>query len=311
MELEVTSKSSQSFETPAKLSPRDYYSEHGYVVVPQVIPSQLVDRLLNQYKKEILNSKYPFFRQSTGRYEPNAFTEHGFVKQSFLDIHDMAPFPEFAEAARQVFFSPELIGALRGVTTEAEFNLMQTMMFDANTATVPHQDWWYLDSIPLGQMTAAWIALEDIDEKAGRFFVIPKTLDVDLLGQELDLPHSEWLKRMKKYFDQNRDRVVAPALKKGDVIFWNSRTIHGALETIDPSFSRKSLTAHFIPSQLKFGNLFITKDFIKYQTYKGMKYYRNQPDYSFFNRIKYDFKLWVYNSPRILRGLRKIQKYFH
>jgi phytanoyl-CoA hydroxylase len=133
---------------------------------------------------------------------------------------------------------------------------------------------------------------------------------VDLRGEDKDLPHSQWLQRMKKYFDDHRSEVVAPALKKGDVLFWNSRTIHGSLPTIDRSFSRKSLTAHYIPSHFQFGNLFITKDFIKYKTYKGMKYFRNQPDYSLFNKLKYGFKMSVYDSPGVLRFFRRFQKMF-
>jgi phytanoyl-CoA hydroxylase len=39
----------------------------------------------------------------------------------------------------------------------------------------------------------------------------------------------------------------APALRRGDVLFWSARTIHGSLETRGPS-SRASFTAHFIPA---------------------------------------------------------------
>jgi phytanoyl-CoA dioxygenase PhyH len=64
-------------------------------------------------------------------------------------------------------------------------------LFDANTATPAHQDWWYLDSIPNGHLLAAWIALEDIEEDAGRFYVIPQTHKTVL--HESGMPHSVWL----------------------------------------------------------------------------------------------------------------------
>jgi phytanoyl-CoA hydroxylase len=39
----------------------------------------------------------------------------------------------------------------------------------------------------------------------------------------------------------------APALNKGDVLFWHSKTIHGSLETRQPEHSRSSFTAHWLP----------------------------------------------------------------
>lgn len=106
----------------------------------------------------------------------------------------------------------------------------------------------------------------------------------------------------------NADRVSAPALQKGDVLFWNSRTVHGALPTIDPAFSRKSITAHFLPSEYPFGNLFVQKDFIQYKQFDGINFYRNQPDYSLMNKLRFGFKSAVYDSPVLLKLLRNIQR---
>jgi ectoine hydroxylase-related dioxygenase (phytanoyl-CoA dioxygenase family) len=66
----------------------------------------------------------------------------------------------------------------------------------------------------------AWIALEDIEEDGGRFYVIPQTHKTVM--HESGMPHSVWLVRMKEYGDTHADKVFAPELKKGDVVFWNS-----------------------------------------------------------------------------------------
>jgi phytanoyl-CoA hydroxylase len=181
------------------------------------------------------------------------------------------------------------------------------MLIDANTATPPHQDCWYLDSVPNGHLLAAWIALEDIEEAAGRFYVLPKTTTVDLHSDTPNLRHSQWLARMRDYVTANQDQLYAPALKKGDVLFWNSHTIHGALPTVNPKYSRKSLTAHYLPGEYAFGNLFVQKDFIKYKEFNGIQYYRNQPEYSFINELKFRVKTAVYDSPVLLKTMRKIQ----
>ena len=286
---------------------RELYEENGYVVIPNLVPTDLIDKLLTLYKKDVISSSYPFFRQSTNAYQPNKINEFGNVEQSFLDIHDYEKYPEFSTMAKEIFCSDEIQNALRQITGCSSFNLMQTMLFDANTETQPHQDWWYLDSVPNGNLIAAWIALEDIDEKAGRFYIIPKSNKLVFHSDVPNLPHSEWLNRIKIYCDNNQDKIKAPELKKGDVLFWNSRTVHGALPTIDKSFSRKSLTAHYIPTAYNFGNIFTTKDYVVYKTYKGINFYKNQPDYSLLNKIKFGIKVIIYDSPLLLKIMRQVQ----
>ncbi len=287
---------------------QEYYEANGYYVYRNLVPVEMIDRLVACYQQQIVPTRYPFFRQSTNDYQANDLTEHGYVKQSFLDIHDYAKFPHFSQYARDIFTSQVVRNALREVAGFESFRLMQTMLFDANTETVPHQDWWYLDTVPNGHLLAGWFALEDIDERAGRFFVMPKSTSVDLHSDTKDLPHSEWLERISDYVRKHPYQVYAPALKKGDVLFWNSRTIHGSLATKDPSFSRKSLTAHYIPTDFGFGNLFVSKDSISYKSYNGMQFYRNQPDYSLTNRLKFGVKTSVYNSPVVLKKLRRAQQ---
>lgn len=290
------------------MEPKEYYQHNGYIVFPNLISVELIERLLDLYVKQIVPSRYPFFRQSTNQYEVNRLNKFGHVEQSFLDIHDYEKFAEFSNIAKEIYCSDSLQDALRQITGSPSFNLMQTMLFDANTETQPHQDWWYLDTVPNGHLVGAWIALEDIDERAGRFYVMPKSIEnPDFHSDTPNLSHSEWLQRIKAYFEFNQNELKAPELKKGDVLFWNSRTVHGALPTQERCYSRKSLTGHYIPSEYKFGNLFTTKDYIAYQNYKGVNFYRNQPDYSLTNVMKTKIKNFAYDSPVLLKIMRQVQ----
>lgn len=287
-------------------SPQQYYEANGYVILPKAIPDRLIDNLLGLYQRDILNTKAKFYRQNTNVYDQNRFTSAGHVIQSFLDVHHYKRFPAFRQAALDLYFSPELLSALSSVTGHGKHNLMQSMLFDANAATPPHQDWWYLDTVPNGNLLGAWIALEDIHEDAGRFYVMPGTHTVKL--HEENLPHSEWLARMKSYMDANAKNVYAPALKKGDVLFWNSRTIHGALPTKDLKYSRKSLTAHFMPAQMTFGNLFTSKPWVDYEKHGEHQYFANQPEHSLKAEWVSRMKVAVYDSPRLLKLARKFQR---
>jgi phytanoyl-CoA hydroxylase len=265
----------------------EHYARYGYVVVRGVVPRPQIKELKALYALRIVPSKYPFFRQSSNAYEPNKMNGHGYVRQSFLDIHDYARYPEFSRAARNIFCSPGLIGALRRVSGFETFALMQTMLLE---------------------LIAAWIALEDIDERAGRFYVMPGSQERDFGAKTPGRTHSEWLAVIRDHVSDRRDEISAPALNAGDVLFWNSRTVHGSLPTRDDAFSRKSLTAHYLPNGFAFGNLFSEKSNLPYKDHDGVRFYRNQPDYSYWNRLKFAVKTRAYEYPAIRETLRKVRK---
>ena len=58
--------------------------------------------------------------------------------------------------------------------------------------------------------------------------------------------------QLRNFISNNKGLLKIPSLKTGDIVFWNSRTIHGSTKTIDPSFSRKSFTCHYIPKSVEF-----------------------------------------------------------
>jgi phytanoyl-CoA hydroxylase len=129
------------------------------------------------------------------------------------------------------------------------------MLFDANAATAPHHDGYYLDADPEGAIVGVWIALEDIHEDAGRFFVAPsRDRARDVVGDAERASHATYLARCKTLFDARQSAIVVPALAKGDVVLWSSATLHGALPTRDPSRSRRSLNGHFLPEGARLGS---------------------------------------------------------
>jgi phytanoyl-CoA hydroxylase len=281
-----------------------YYADNGYVVMRGVVPLGAIQSLLDLYAQDIVPSRYPFFRQNENAYETNQLSGHGYVQQSFLDIHDYHRFPNFSRAAREIYCMPEMMAALHRVTGFDSFALMQTMLFDQNTETPGHQDWYYLDSIPGGNLLAAWIALEDIDERAGRFYVLPRSHHQEFGAKTPGRTHAQWLSIIRSHIEAHGLEITAPALNAGDVLFWNSRTVHGSLPTRDKAFSRKSLTAHYLPSGFEFGNLFAVKPNLSYKEHKGVRFYRNQPDFSQWNRLKFAVKTRAYNYPLLRETLR-------
>jgi phytanoyl-CoA hydroxylase len=236
--------------TPAAI--RDYYDEHGYVVVRGLVPAAHCDALLRRFAEEV--KPYPdyIYRQTTANPERHEFTENGFVVNPILNVQDLPSghFAKYKEAALGLLSDPVLQQQVETLLGEPG-TLVQSMHFEGNPATWAHQDTYYLDSSALGSMTGAWIAVEDIDAGAGRFYVYPGSQRIDMVknGGDFDIAFNH---------DRYRDLVVdvvrkhglecrAPAMHKGDVLFWSARTVHGSLPTTRPEFSRSSLTAHYIP----------------------------------------------------------------
>jgi phytanoyl-CoA hydroxylase len=311
VELPNVDASSARQAQPAAYSaaetPRAEYEREGFLIRLAVVPHDLIDALLDALHEDIFPSRSKFYRQNSARYEVNQFTANGYLANALLDFHDYRAYRRFSVAALELFFCEPLLIEMAALTGHDRMQLMQTMLMDANPTTPPHQDWWYPDTVPNGNLIAAWIALEDIDERAGRFYVMRDSHDVVLHHDIETLSHSEWLARMDEWKADHSDNLVAPALRKGDVLFWNSSTIHGSLPTRDQRFSRKSATAHYIPEGATFGNLFKTKDYIQLKEFKGWKFYKNQPDYSRLNVARSAIRKRAYEHPALIRTLLRIQ----
>lgn len=293
-----------------QLSDRDpdtlTYVTDGAVVVRGLVPPALIDRLLTRYATDIVPASRRYYRQNTSRYQRHVFDDHGHVRQSFLDVHAYASHPEFRDAVFEICFHEPLLRMLSSLSGADDHHLMQSMLFDLNTATGAHQDSWYLDSVPSGALIGAWIALEDIAVEAGRFYVVPGSDDIEL--HEPLMRHSDWRRRMRRHVDEHPEQVVAPDLRAGDVLFWSSRTIHGALAVQDERFSRKSLTAHYLPAGGTYGNLFVAKTWARYDEWQGHRWFANQPEYSLSAMAASRFKVAAADHPRVMRVARRFQR---
>ena len=129
------------------------------------------------------------------------------------------------------------------------------MYFEGNSATWEHQDTYYLDSEKIGVMTAGWLALEEIKADAGRFFICPLSHKIDLGKQNstnnVAENHVKYIEEVVATVKSKNMTIKAPYMNVGDILFWNSRTIHGSLDSQNANFSRSSITLHAIPQSHK------------------------------------------------------------
>lgn len=236
---------------------RSYYDREGYVVVRGLMPADLCDRARAAFEQEVKPYSGYIYRQATSNPERNVMTDHGFMINSIQNVQSMnrKRFGNFRAEALEVLTHKNLQRTAEIILGEPG-KIVQTMYFEGNKGTWAHQDSYYLDAAEIGRMTGAWIAVEDIAPGAGRFYVYPRShlIDVARHGGDFDIAfhHDRYKDLVLKIIDENSLECRAPAMRKGDVLFWAAKTIHGSLETTQPEYSRSSFTAHIIPKSSEF-----------------------------------------------------------
>jgi phytanoyl-CoA hydroxylase len=236
---------------------REYYDSQGYVVVRGVTPPDLCDRAHAAFEREVKPFDGFIYRQASANPERHHFSDAGYMLNSILNVQSVDPrrFPEFRRLGSEIVTQSRMQKIVQGLFDEPG-KVVQTMYFEGNPVTWPHQDTYYLDSERIGAMTACWFAIEDIRPGAGRFFVYPGSHLIDLKknGGDFDLAfhHDRYKALIKKIISEKGLECRAPALSKGDILLWAAKTIHGSMMTTEPHFSRRSFTAHYIPKSHRF-----------------------------------------------------------
>jgi phytanoyl-CoA hydroxylase len=237
---------------------RAYYDDNGYVIVKSLFAHDVCDRQRDLWEKEVKPYRGYIYRQATARAEKHVFNENGWVMNPILNLQSLNPryFSRFRDHATEfVLAAPALRDVFRALLNDAP-KIVQSMYFEGNSATWEHQDSYYLDSENIGEMAAAWIAVEPIAARAGRFFVCPQSHKIRLKAHGIDNNvaehHESYISSVVEEIKNTKLEIRAPVLDKGDVLFWNALTIHGSLDSQDAQHSRSSITCHAIPGSRRF-----------------------------------------------------------
>lgn len=230
-----------------------YYNAQGYAIVRGLFGPAQCDGLRALWDREVKPHGGFMYRQATAKVERHSKNALGWVMNPILNPQSVDPhrFPEFrAYATSEILAAAPLNAAFAGLL-QATPKIVQSIYFEGNSATWEHQDSYYLDSETVGEMAGAWIALEDIAPRAGRFFICPKShkigLDTHAVHNSIAENHERYILSVVQHIRKTGLTIRAPKLDKGDVLFWNAWTIHGSLDTQDATKSRSSMTCHAIP----------------------------------------------------------------
>lgn len=237
---------------------RAYYLENGYAVVRGVVSADSCTAMRRLWDEQVKTFDGFIYRQTTARAEKHCLNTNGWVMNPVLNLQSLDP-RRLGEVRRfaceRVLTAPALVRVFTALLGDLP-KIVQSMYFEGNSATWEHQDTYYLDSEFSGRMAGAWIALEPIAAEAGRFFVCPHShkleLDRHSLENNIADNHEVYIASVVEKIRQQGLAIRAPRLETGDVLFWNSRTIHGSLDSQHASSARSSVTCHAIPAQDRF-----------------------------------------------------------
>jgi phytanoyl-CoA hydroxylase len=233
---------------------RAYYDQYGYVVLRGLIPKALCGQVRAVFDAEVRKTPIPMLRQKNMRYELNELDSDGFLSNPIFNLQDIGSgkLGGFRSTVLDVLTHRATATATSGLLGCERSMVIQSMFFEAPAGTWAHQDSYYQDSATgLGGCVAGWFALEDIDAGGGRFYVCPGShRNAPLLRNEGEYNfatgHEAYRQGMLEMMRSHGLSFAAPFLAAGDVLFWNSLTVHGSLPASRPGVSRSSLTAHYL-----------------------------------------------------------------
>jgi|GEM_PF-1213684 len=132
----------------------------------------------------------------------------------------------------------------------------QSLLFEYGSVQRLHRDPWFVVTNPVANLTAVWIALQDIDENSGPLTYVPGSHRLahyqfdcgDLVFHDPAVSTQETDRARESLAEQvaraglSEKRFVA---KRGQAFIWHSGLVHGGSPVADESMTRRSLVVHF------------------------------------------------------------------
>jgi hypothetical protein len=231
-------------EIDAKLAEQArYFTEHGYIILEGFYPPGLLDDIWTEYERQVYAGKVPvetYQKESGDLFLGRCLNPHLTVPRLKTLTHD----------ARLL----KLLTFLLGVRA-APF---QTITGFTGSQQLPHSDAIHMTTYPVGYLTAAWMAFEDIHPDSGPLVYFPGSHKLPyLMTHDIEHDHVDeqykrtaWYndvyeKEIQRLIEEHKLEAKYLCCQKGDVLVWHSNLIHGGSPRKDPQLSRKAMVGHF------------------------------------------------------------------
>jgi hypothetical protein len=219
------------------------WARDGYVILDNLIEDAVLDEVWEGYERAIRTQRIVPPAEPAG--------EGDVYPGRSLNPHKKVG------AFCRILKHAELLRSIR-VLMDREPRPLQTIAAHKGSQQGLHSDSIHMTTYPLGYLTAAWIAFEQIEPDCGPLVYYPESHRLPYvfskevgIGVE-DLKRSGYQTYQAKYEPYIRSLVEEHGLephyfhaKKGDVLIWHANLIHGGSPRRDLGLSRKSVVCHF------------------------------------------------------------------
>ncbi|HLH04626.1 MAG TPA: phytanoyl-CoA dioxygenase family protein [Bryobacteraceae bacterium] len=240
---QIDAKVARGEITQAEAEQCRYWREHGYIILPKLIEDETLDSVWQAYQRAVDTGVIPLQPESMGENDP--------WPGRFLDPHQKVE--EFCRILRH----ERLLHWIR-LLMEREPEPFQTITCHKGSQQGAHSDSIHMTTYPLGYLTAAWIAFEDIHPDCGPLVYYPGSHRLPyLFSKDVGISEEEFKTRKyasyhEKYEPRIQQLIAEYGLephyfhaRKGDVLIWHANLIHGGSMRRNIELSRRAVVCHF------------------------------------------------------------------
>jgi hypothetical protein len=219
----------------------EYWAKNGYVILSKLIDDRILDQVWDAYERAIASGRIALPPEPAGDGDP--------FPGRFLNPHR-----KLGMLCR-ILKHAGLLHWIR-VLMEREPKPLQTIFSHKGSQQGLHSDSIHMTTYPLGYLTAAWIAFEDIHPASGPLVYHPGSHRLPyVFSKDVDLTEQEFRERGYAPYHEKYEPAIRQSVegtephyfhaRKGDVLIWHANLIHGGSVRRDLQLSRKALVTHF------------------------------------------------------------------
>jgi hypothetical protein len=218
-----------------------FWAANGYVILENLIEDAVLDEVWGAYEAAVARGRIALPAEPGGEGDP-------------FPGRQLNPHKKVGAFCR-ILKHAELLRCIR-LLMDREPRALQTIASHKGSQQGLHSDSIHMTTYPLGYLTAAWIAFEDIDPDCGPLVYypgshrLPYVFSKDAGISEADFQregygpyHARYEPRIRELTERMEPHHFHA--RKGDVLIWHANLIHGGSPRKNLALSRKSVVCHF------------------------------------------------------------------
>lgn len=220
-----------------------HWMENGYVILKRAVEPEILDDAWAAYESAIRDGVVQPPAEPAGPNDP--------FPGRVQDPHMKVP------ALCQIMRHPTILRWVQ-LLMGREPAPFQTIICHKGSQQGVHSDSIHMTTYPLGYLTAAWVAFEDIHPDSGPLVYYPGSHRLPyVFSHDVGIGENDYRERGFSPYGQHYEPRIRQVIakedlkpsyfyaKKGDALIWHANLLHGGSTRRDLSHSRRALVSHY------------------------------------------------------------------